>query len=150
MAGESCGCAGEYKAVGPAFKVRGRLSNWNGNPTRRIWIIGTNRVLGIREGTELPGNLESLIVDFDSEVTGDFVLCPLTTAKPGVMQIVCVSAGFNLSKRSKAKTHPPVTSRLTPSSTRTPPALPFALSQLLAISAPLVATVQAPPVNSIR
>jgi hypothetical protein len=42
------------------------------------------------------------------------------------------------------------TSRLTLRSSRTPPALPSALSQLLAISAPLVASVQAGPLSFIR
>ena len=37
---------------------------------------------------------------------------------------------------------------LTLRSSRTPPALPFALSQLLAIPAPLVASVQAGPLSS--
>jgi hypothetical protein len=39
---------------------------------------------------------------------------------------------------------------LTPSSTRTPPALPGALSLLLAFSAPFIASVQAGPVSFIR
>jgi hypothetical protein len=39
---------------------------------------------------------------------------------------------------------------LTPRSTRTPPALPFALSQLLASSASFSASVQAGPVSFIR
>ena len=39
---------------------------------------------------------------------------------------------------------------LTLRSTRTPPALPSVLSQHLAISAPLVASVQAGPVSFIR
>jgi hypothetical protein len=43
-----------------------------------------------------------------------------------------------------------VTQRLTPSSTRTPPALSVALSQLLASSAPLIALAQAWPVSLIR
>jgi hypothetical protein len=39
---------------------------------------------------------------------------------------------------------------LTLRSTRTPPALPSALSQLLASSAPLIVSVQAGPVSFIR
>jgi len=39
---------------------------------------------------------------------------------------------------------------LTLRSTRTPPALHFAFSQLLAFSAPLIASVQAGPVSFIR
>ncbi|WP_291270924.1 hypothetical protein [Geothrix sp.] len=44
----------------------------------------------------------------------------------------------------------PTSERLTSRSTRTPPALPFALSQHSAISAPLVASVQAGPVSFFR
>jgi hypothetical protein len=40
--------------------------------------------------------------------------------------------------------------RLTLRSTRTPPALPSALSQLLAISASFIVSVQAVPVSFIR
>jgi hypothetical protein len=93
---DKCSCAGEYPVVDAAFKGHGRLSNWNGNPSQRIWIIGTKRMLGIREGTELPENLSKLLGDFDTEVHGDFALCPLTKSKPGVMQIVCVQSANNL------------------------------------------------------
>jgi len=40
--------------------------------------------------------------------------------------------------------------RLTLRSSRTPPALPFVLSQHFAISAPLIASVQARPLSFIR
>jgi hypothetical protein len=30
---------------GPCFKVRGRMSFYNGNPTVRIWPLGTKRML---------------------------------------------------------------------------------------------------------
>jgi hypothetical protein len=43
-----------------------------------------------------------------------------------------------------------MTAGLTPSSTRTPPALPSALSQLHAISASFVASAQAVPVSFLR
>ena len=99
---ESCGCAGEFKVVGPAFKVRGRLSAWNGNPTFRIWVVGTKRMLGIRQGTEMPNDLQALLGSFETEVTGDFVVFPLTRQKEGVMQIVCVSKASNLLKRSRS------------------------------------------------
>ena len=40
--------------------------------------------------------------------------------------------------------------RLTLRSSRTPPALPFVLSQHFAISAPLIASVQAVPLSFLR
>lgn len=103
---DKCPCAGEYRVVGAAFKVHGRFSSWNGNPTQRIWIIGTKRMLGIREGTELPENLSKLLGDYDTEVYGDFAVCPLTRSKPGVMQIVCVQSANNLKAVKREKLEP--------------------------------------------
>lgn len=97
----TCDCSGPYKVVGPSFKVRGRFSCWNGNPTFRIWIVGTKRMLGIRQGTKLPDNLQALLGDFDTEIRGDFVVCPLTRQRPGVMQIVCISSVSHVSKGSR-------------------------------------------------
>ena len=51
---------------------------------------------------------------------------------------------------SRARVGASVVARQTLRSSRTPPALPFALSQLLAISAPLIASVQAVPVSFLR
>ena len=59
-----------------------------------------------------------------------FECSPLNPSAPCAWVVSCVLAGLTLR------------------STRTPPALPFALSQLLAISASFVASVQAGPVNS--
>jgi hypothetical protein len=74
--------------VDSCFTVRGRLSCWNGNPSLRIWIIGTKRMLGVREGSPMPDTLQNLIKTFDTEVFGRFLVCPLTKYKPGVMQTV--------------------------------------------------------------
>jgi predicted dehydrogenase len=93
---DKCTCCGEYRSVGPPFRVHGRLSIWNGNPAVRIWIVGTHRMLGIRDGTAYPTNLEQLLVSPDTEVFGDFVVCPLTRYKKGVMQVVCVDSASNL------------------------------------------------------
>src|SRR5260370_33430553 len=32
------------------YWTRGRLAVYNGNPTFRIWRIGTNKILGVRSG----------------------------------------------------------------------------------------------------
>ncbi|MFH0796018.1 MAG: hypothetical protein V2A65_03060 [Candidatus Omnitrophota bacterium] len=96
VADDTCTCGGEYQVIGPPFKVHGRLSMWNGNPSMRIWIIGTKRMLGIREGTQLPENLEKLLIGFDTEVYGDFTVCHLAPYAEGDMQIVCVQAASNL------------------------------------------------------
>jgi len=94
-------CKADKRVVGACFAVHGRLSNWNGNPTRRIWIVGTKRVLGVREGTELPKALDDRLGDFDDVATGDFEVCPLTVEQPGRMHVVCVAsvANIRMSKR---------------------------------------------------
>jgi len=58
-------------------------------------------MIGIREGTNLPKNLNALLSDFDDEIFGDFVLCPLTEYKPGVMQVVCVQSAEHLVKKKR-------------------------------------------------
>ena len=72
--------------------VHGRLTFSNGNPSSRIWIVGTKRMLGIRESDEvgrMPKELLGLM-SWDREIFADFVVEPLTPYKPGVMQMVRV------------------------------------------------------------
>lgn len=80
---ETSSCRNDPRVIAVCFNVRGRLSNWNGNPTRRIWVIGTKRMLGLRDGTELPAALEKSLSDFDHEVYGDFEFCPFTPLNQG-------------------------------------------------------------------
>jgi hypothetical protein len=94
-------CKADKRVAGAWFKVHGRLSNWNGNPTERIWIIGTKRMLGVRVDTDLPKALAEKMGDFDDVASGDFEVCPLTREQKGRMQIVCVASvsGVTVSKR---------------------------------------------------
>jgi hypothetical protein len=94
-------CKADKRVVGACFKVHGRLSNWNGNPTQRIWIVGTKRMLGVRVDTDLPKALADKMGDFDDVAVGDFEGCPLTREQAGKMQIVCVASisGVAVSKR---------------------------------------------------
>ena len=89
---ENPSCRKDPRVIAACYTVHGRLNNWNGNPTRRIWIIGTKRMLGLRDGTELPVALEKPLSDFDHEVYGDFDFCPFTPQKSGVMQVGCLAA----------------------------------------------------------
>jgi hypothetical protein len=102
---ENPSCKADKRIVGQCFLVHARYSNWNGNPTGRLWIIGTNRMLGIREDTDLPPTLLKGLGEFDDTATGDFEVCPLTHEKPGVMQIVCVASAQHVtfSKRRPNK-----------------------------------------------
>ena len=73
--------------------VHGRLTYANGNPSSRIWMVGTKRVLGVRDGeggvASLPKDLRDLM-SWDREIYADFVVEPLTPHKAGVMQMVRV------------------------------------------------------------
>jgi hypothetical protein len=93
--------ATRYNPVGEPFRVHGRLSVYNGNPSCRIWIVGTNRILGIREIEEEPlippGLLQILKEDINNLlIYADFVVSPLTEYREGVMQIVRVESAENV------------------------------------------------------
>jgi hypothetical protein len=92
------------------YWTHGRLSVYNGNPTFRLWKIGTRRLLGVYSGPgfgpfdpgrneeddlELPANLKSY--DFTKvSVFGDFEVCPLAPEKEGRMQAACIESEKNL------------------------------------------------------
>ncbi len=87
--------------VSGCFTFKGRASLYNGNPSLRIWRIGTKRILGVHEtfnettGEEpcIPENFKKAINNnFSVEVYGKFTVCPLTKSEPGVMQEVCVDS----------------------------------------------------------
>ncbi len=92
------------------YWTHGRLSIYNGNPTFRLWKIGTRRLLGVYSGPgfgpfdaglneeddlELPANLKRY--DFTkAAVFGDFEVCPLAAEKEGRMQPACIESARNL------------------------------------------------------
>ncbi len=100
---ENLACRNDPRVVGKCFRVHGRLSNWNGNPTGRIWVFGTKRILGVRDDTQLPKALADRLGDFDDVTTGEFEVCPLTHERKGKMRIVCVAAvsNFKVTKRKR-------------------------------------------------
>jgi hypothetical protein len=93
--------------LGRCFTVRGRLSIYSGAPSRRLWRVGTRRMLGISEQRfsvagyrNVPDYIESKINE-DVAIFGDFLVCPFTRSKPGEMQLVCIESGKNLVVRKK-------------------------------------------------
>jgi hypothetical protein len=40
-------------------------------------------------------------LDWDKEVFGDYLVCPLTRSRPGRMQTVCIESGKNLIVRER-------------------------------------------------
>lgn len=90
---------------------RGRLSIYNGNPSLRVWKIGTKHLLGIYSGPstfpprtsedsespELPPNLENLDGALDGgEIFADFEVCPLRPEHPHEMQPACIESAKNI------------------------------------------------------
>jgi hypothetical protein len=92
-------CKGDPDLTGACFKVAGRLSAWNGNPTYRIWRIGTKRILGVSNDT-LPEPVAANM-GWNVEASGDFFVCPFTRERPGRMQQVCVESVENLKYRRR-------------------------------------------------
>jgi hypothetical protein len=80
--------------------VHGRIFAANGNPSIRIWVVGTKRILGVGTQDELslddfPANLRRLWLRkgpslFDASIYGDFRVCASEPQRPGWMQMVRV------------------------------------------------------------
>jgi hypothetical protein len=99
-------CLTAPERTGPCRRVHGRITAYNGNPTLRIWVVGTHRVLGVHgrtwqeseTGDMLPVNVRQALGRnaFLTRVFADFLICPLTRERAGWMQYVCVAAARNL------------------------------------------------------
>lgn len=96
-------CKSDPDVSGECFSVHGRISAYNGNPTFRMWRIGTKRMLGISQ-LQYPGSETVVLppplagkVSFDETAWGDYLVCPLTEDTPGWMQMVCVESASHVS-----------------------------------------------------
>ena len=105
---QASSCRARSDVVGKCFSVHGRLSVYNGTPGIRLWPMGTKRLLGIIDPndassapgpTVLPVEIKNKL-DWDKDVLGDFLVCPLTRQQPGRMQTVCIESGKNLLERA--------------------------------------------------
>jgi hypothetical protein len=90
--GDAPVCRGNPALAGKCFRVHGRLRSYNGNPTFRIWPIGSGRLIGVTgakpgDAPILPGDVAC---GFDCDVVADFEMCPFSPSKPGVMQRACI------------------------------------------------------------
>ena len=90
--------------AGKCFVVRGRLRAYNGNPTFRIWPLGSSRLLGVTgvNPGETPIMPSDLGVSFDQDLYADFMVCPFTPEQPGVMRRVCIE---NATRRTSKAPH---------------------------------------------
>jgi hypothetical protein len=90
-------CKESPQVMGACLVVHGRLSDWNGNPTLRIWPVGTRRMLGVREGYILPENVEGCVGwDLRRSLYADFLVCPLERERSGHMRPVCIESATSL------------------------------------------------------
>ena len=86
--------------------VHGRLTYYNGTPSSRIWIVGTKRLLGVRDpGDEIAYMPKELcdLMSWDRWIFADFVVEPLTPYKQGVMQMVRVVSASKIVVTEKGK-----------------------------------------------
>lgn len=99
-------CHSQPSLVGKCFTVRGRLSLYNGAPTIRLWRVGTKRMLGVsasysREGYgSIPEELEKQL-NWETELWGDFLVCPFTPQRPKEMQLICIESGKKIVARKR-------------------------------------------------
>jgi len=100
-------CRTRPDVLGKCFRIHGRLSVYNGTPSIRLSPQGSKRLLGIIDPKDtsnapgpsvLPEEIKSKL-DWDKNVFGDFLVCPLTRSHPGKMQTVCIESGQNLMVR---------------------------------------------------
>ena len=92
-AGDYQPCSEYKQLVGACWDIRGRVSYANGNPSVRIWPVGTHRLLGVRESEPplLPPDLATRL-SWDAYTFADLRVCPLTRERPDIMQVVCISS----------------------------------------------------------
>lgn len=99
--------------VGPPMKsgtcqwVHGRFNLWNGSSVRRIWIIGTRRIVALRdEDADVPKAIEEYLDEHaylkkSDGLFGDFEICAVEPNLRGHMQHVRLRATKNLVFRGR-------------------------------------------------
>ncbi len=88
--------------AGECFTVLGQLLQSNGNPSYRIWKIGTKHMLGVvdcsgRDESDqaIPANVQAIAGKYvEKRVIGDFEVCPLSAS--ATMQRVCIRSATHL------------------------------------------------------
>jgi hypothetical protein len=104
---ENKSCKDHPQVIGSCFDVYGRLSVYNGAPTLRIWKTGSKRMFGVSEQrfhqegyTNIPEEIRNR-VNFETDLIGNFLVCPFTRLRKGEMQMICVESGENLETRQR-------------------------------------------------
>jgi hypothetical protein len=87
---DHCSCVDGGVPSDSTFTFRGRVSAWNGAPTFRIWRVGTNRIVGLRNICLKEMDLGAWNPYMGTELWADFTVSAVTPQRPGVMQFVCL------------------------------------------------------------
>src|SRR5438034_642269 len=85
-------CHQDARLVGPCQTIHGRLSAANG-VGYLFWRVGTNRLMRVEY---LARSLDDTISLAHKKIYADFLICPLTKSRPGIMQTVCVDTATRL------------------------------------------------------
>jgi len=97
VGGQCLTCKADPDLVGACFTVHGRMALYNGSFNYRIWRIGTERLLGVRDDV-VPDTLAANL-GWDDVAFGDFYVCPLTRNRPEHMQMICVESVSNVTHK---------------------------------------------------
>ncbi|HUO04296.1 MAG TPA: hypothetical protein VMU16_03765 [Candidatus Binataceae bacterium] len=94
-------CAKDKRVVAACYDVHGRIRMY-ANMRPYLWPIGTKRLLGIFTTSEAPDvtyfwpDYVARKVGLQTDLFGDFRVCPFTPKKEGRMQMVCIDSASNL------------------------------------------------------
>ena len=108
LVGSPTALAGPPLGSGSCRWVYGRFNLWNGSSVRRIWIIGTRRIVALKdEDADVPKAIEKYLQDAGHDLRkedglfGDFEICALEPNRTGHMQHVRLRAAKNLLFRGR-------------------------------------------------
>ena len=88
------------------YWTHGRLNFANGDPSYRIWKVGTKRILAVYSGPsrfpprtdldnqlpEFPPSVDKVFRPPNNWIFADFEVCPLAPERKGAMQAVCIES----------------------------------------------------------
>lgn len=87
--------------------VRGRFNVWNGSGVRRIWVIGTHRLIALRDEDEnAPKEIQDYVYSGPYRLKadglfGEFHVCPVEPHRAGHMQHVRIIGTRRLTFRGR-------------------------------------------------
>lgn len=94
---EELACAKNENVIAECQELRGRIKLYDSPPQVRMWIVGTERLLGVHpeQSPILPKKVKQYLRP-NVAVFADFTVCPFTREKPDLMQMVCVESAEHL------------------------------------------------------